>query len=107
MADGQISVSAALLADIKNELDITWSDQTTDAKTTNYIRSGIAYLNGKYGGEANYEQDGLPRTLLFEYCRYSRDGALDVFENNYLSLILAMQNDKAVDDEKMESTAET
>ena len=103
MADGQNTLPAALVADIKNELDITWTDETTDSKVKNYIRGGIAYINGKYGGEADYETDGLPRTLLFEYCRYARDKALDVFENNYLSLILAMQNDKAAGNEEMES----
>lgn len=31
-----------------------------------------------------------------EYVRYARDEALDVFENNYTALILAMQNEGAV-----------
>ena len=31
-----------------------------------------------------------------DYVRYMRDGALDIFEANYLSLILAMQNEVAV-----------
>ncbi|WP_242978392.1 hypothetical protein [Hydrogeniiclostridium mannosilyticum] len=44
----------------------------------------------------DYETDGEPRTLLFEYVRYMRDGAQDVFENNYLARILAMQNERAV-----------
>ena len=90
------TISATLLADILNYLNITWTDTATEAKITNIIQGGIAYLNGKYGGEADYESDGLPRDLLFEYCQYRRDGALDVFENNYLSLILAMQHRKAV-----------
>ena len=40
----------------------------------------------------DYGADGLPRTLLMEFVRYARDDALDVFENNYTALILAMQN---------------
>ena len=35
--------------------------------------------------------------LLFDFVRYARDSALDVFENNYLSLLLGAQNIKAVD----------
>lgn len=89
-------ISTALLTDVKNYLDITWSDIHTDAKITDLIRGGMMYLNSKYGGEADYESDGLPRTLLEEYVRYARDSALDVFENNYRALILAMQNQKAV-----------
>lgn len=91
-------ISTALLTDIKTCLDITWSDTGTDAKIKTFARNGIAYLNGKYGGEADYESDGFPRTLLIEYVRYARDSALDVFENNYRAEILAMQNQKAVDE---------
>ena len=91
-----VTISDALFADIKAELGITWQDDVTERKVGNYIRSGMTYLNGKLGEQADYEVDGYPRTLLFEYVRYARDGALDVFENNYLSMILAMQNQRAV-----------
>ena len=89
-------ISDALFADIKADLGITWQDDVTERKVRNYIRSGMSYINGKLGEPADYEADGYPRTLLFEYVRYARDGALDVFENNYLSMILAMQNQRAV-----------
>ena len=91
-----VTISDALFADIEADLGITWQDNTTERKVRNYIRSGMTYLNGKLGEPADYEADGYPRTLLFEYVRYARDGALDVFENNYLSMILAMQNQRAV-----------
>ena len=89
-------ISDALYADIEANLDITWTDPSQERKVRNWIRSGITYLNGKLGAEADYEADGYPRTLLFDYVRYARDGALDVFENNYMSMILAMQNQRAV-----------
>lgn len=85
-----------LLADAKAYLNITWDDQATDTKIGGLLASGIVYLNGKYGGKADYNADGLPRTLLFEYVRYGRDAALDVFENNYTSMILAMQHERMV-----------
>lgn len=97
MAEGT-DVITVLLAEIKNDLDITWEDTATDAKITRYIKDGISYLNSKYGGEADYTADGFPRTLLFKYVQYAYDKALDVFENNYMSFILAMQNQRAVDD---------
>ena len=34
--------------------------------------------------------------MLLEYVRYARDGAMDVFENNYLHLLTAMQNERRV-----------
>lgn len=90
------TISDVLFSDIKADLGITWQDEVTERKVRNHIRSGMTYLNGKLGEPADYEADGYPRTLLFEYVRYARDGALDVFEYNYLSMILAMQNQRAV-----------
>lgn len=89
-------VSDALLADVNNYLDNTWEDEARDKKLLGFIRSGMVYLDGKLGEEADYESDGDPRTLLFEFVRYARDGAMDLFETNYRSMILAMQNKKAV-----------
>ena len=93
----------ALLPDVKNYLNITWDDEATDQKVSGLIASGMAYLNDKYGEEADYISDGMPRTLLFEYIRYMRDSALDVFENNYRSMLLAMQNKRRVRAYDMES----
>lgn len=103
------SIPVELLSDVKNFLDITWDDEAEDKKISGLIAQGSVYLDGKYGETANYETEGLPRTLLMEYVRYARDRALDVFENNYQSMILAMQNERAVMryGETMESTVST
>lgn len=90
------SVPEGLLADVKNYVNITWDDAATDAKVSGLIASGMAYLNAKYGGEADYTADGMPRTLLMDYVRYGLSGALDVFENNYQALLLGMQNERRV-----------
>ena len=89
-------VPEALLADVKNYLDSTWADDSLNRKIEGLIRSGMVYLDGKLGSSADYESDGDPRTLLFEFVRYARDGAMDLFETNYKSMILAMQNKRAV-----------
>lgn len=86
-----------LLADIKNYLNITWEDTSTNSKISDMIRDGIAYLDKRRGAAADYTAPGAPRMLLKEYVRYARDGALDVFENNYLHEIVSMQNERAVD----------
>ena len=85
----------ALLAAVKTYLQITWEDTETNARITELIRAGIAYLDGKLG-DGLYDSPGSDRTLLFEYVRYARDGALDVFENNYRALILDAQHDRMV-----------
>lgn len=86
----------ALLSDVKLYVGITWEEEGTDRNVRNLINLGIAYIDDKLGAAGDYAADGFPRTLLFEYVRYARDGALDVFETNYLSMILAMQNDRSV-----------
>ena len=94
------------LADENNYLNIPWDDEATDTKISGLIAAGMVYLNGKYGEEADYTADGMPRTLLMEYVRYARDSALDVFENNFQALILGMQNDKAVSIYAVESAVQ-
>lgn len=89
--------SAALLAAVKTYLQITWTDEDTDSRLSELISSGEEYLNDKLGDAGDYDAPGYPRTLLLEYVRYARDGALDVFENNYRSMILAMQHERLVD----------
>lgn len=87
---------ASLLADVKNYLDITWQDDATDRKIAGFIAEGAAYLNDKAGEEIDYAKAGYGRSLLMDYVRYKRDGAIDVFENNYRHLLLAMQNNRKV-----------
>lgn len=96
----------ALLDDVKNYLNITWEDEATDKKISGLISSGQYYLNDKAGAEMDYEKDGYPRILLMEYVRYARDEALDVFEGNYLSMLLSMQHKRRVED-YVESTMQT
>lgn len=104
MAADRRRLPAGLLEDVKNQMDVTWGDDATDRKFVGFIASGMAYLDGKLGEEADYTADGMPRTLLMEYVRHARDAALDVFENNYLALLLDMQNRRAVE-RFVESTA--
>lgn len=90
------SLPEGLLSDVKNYLDITWDDEATNKKFSGLIAAGMMYLDHKLGAKGDYISDGFPRTLLMEYVRYARDSALDVFENNYQSMLLAMQNDRKV-----------
>lgn len=98
------SLPEGLLSDVKNYLNITWDDDATDKKVSGLIASGMIYLNAKYGEDADYTADGMPRTLLMEHVRYARDSALDVFENNYQALLLGMQNGRRVSAYGMEGT---
>lgn len=104
MAADRNALPEGLLYDVKAYLNITWDDEATDIKVSGLIASAMVYLDDKLGEEADYTKDGFPRTLLMEYVRYARDSALDVFENNYISQILAMQNNRKVSAYALEST---
>lgn len=91
-----VVIDDALFLDIKADLDITWEDAATNRKVKSYIAHGMSFIDDKLGKQGDYSVEGYPRTLLFEYVRYARDKALDVFEINYKSMILAMQNNRKV-----------
>lgn len=90
------AVSAALLSAVKLWCSITWSDEATDAKVSDLIASGEAYIDGKLGAAGDYDTPGEPLTLLKEYVRYGLSDALDVYETNYLNRLLAMQHERRV-----------
>lgn len=90
------AIPAALLADVKNYLNITWDDLATDERIRGLIASATADLDD-YAGEAlDYMPDGLPRKLMMDHVRYARDEALDVFENNYRTQLVRLRNRRRV-----------
>lgn len=91
------AVSPTLLQDVRVYLGITWSDPMEDRKLSEMILAGVVYLNGKLGASGDYEIPGEPRTLLFDYVRYMRDGAIDLFEGNYRHLLMQMQDERRLD----------
>lgn len=92
---------------LKIYLPIPWESAADDARLAEIVRAGAAYLDKRNGAPADYQTPGLPRTLLMEYARYARDNALDVFENNYQSMILEMQNDSLVEQFKAAQEAQS
>ncbi|VUZ24344.1 Uncharacterised protein [Acetobacterium wieringae] len=87
---------ALLLADVKNELDITWQDPETDKKITGIIKRGMAYIDNVAGATMDYTIEADARGLLFDYCRYVRAGALSEFMENYLPELLSLQQAEEV-----------
>ena len=90
------AIPAALLADVKNYLNITWDDQATDDRIRSLIASATADIDDYAGEELDYLSDGLPRTLMMDHVRYARDEALDVFENNYRTQLVRLRNRRLV-----------
>lgn len=90
------TVDPLLLEEIKADQGVTWSDAVTDSRFTTHIANGMAYIDKRLGEAGDYNTPGDARTLLFEYVRYARAGALDVFENNYRHIILDAQNTRRI-----------
>lgn len=90
------AIPAALLADVKNYLNITWDDLATDERIRGLIASATVDLDDYAGEELDYMSDGLPRTLMMDHVRYARDEALDVFENNYRTQLVRLRNRRRV-----------
>ena len=90
------AIPAALLADVKNYLNITWNDLATDERIRGLIASATADLDDYAGEELDYLSDGLPRTLMMDHVRYARDEALDVFGNNYRTQLVRLRNRRRV-----------
>ncbi len=84
-------MSEELLNDIKNYLDITYEDPATEEKIKGIIERGIAYIDNVAGKEQDYEEEAAPRELLFDYCRYARNNALEFFEQNFRSRLIALR----------------
>lgn len=87
---------AALLSDVKNELDVTWQDPETDKKMTGIIKRGMTYIDNVAGAKQDYTIEADARGLLFDYCRYVRAGALSEFMENYLPELLSLQQAEEV-----------
>lgn len=89
-------IDPQLLSDCKADQGVTWSDTQTDSRFHTHILNGMAYIDKRLGEAGDYTAPGDARMLLFEYVRYARAGALDVFEKNYQHIILNAQNDRRI-----------
>jgi len=85
-----------LIADVKNYLDVTWTDTETDKKISGIVSRGIKYIDRVAGSALDYSIEDNPRALLFDYARYAWSNALDEFSTNYLPEILALEISESV-----------
>lgn len=86
-----MALPTGLLEAVRNYLDITWVDPVGDEKLSGIIARGIKYIDGIAGSVMDYIEEGKPRELLFDYCRYVRSNALNEFQQNYMHELLTLQ----------------
>jgi len=92
-----------LLEEVKNYLDITWTDYAGDEKLSGIIARGMKYIDGVAGATLDYMIEDKPRELLFDYCRYVRSNALNEFQINYIHELLSLQIRQEVADYETEN----
>lgn len=63
---------------------------TADEKLNGFIARGKERLQQYAGAPLDFDTEGLPRSLLFDYCRYANSQALEVFEQNFIADITAL-----------------
>lgn len=89
--------TAALIADVKNYLDITWKDTFGEEKLKGIVKRGMDTLANVIG-KCNFFEETQERALLFDYVMYCRAGELFQFWENHRTEIISMQISRKVDD---------
>jgi len=82
----------ALIDDALDYLQITWEDETLKRKLEGGLQRGEQILQEYAGGELDFDSPGTPQSLLFDYLRYVRSDATEMFEKNYLHDLLRLRN---------------
>lgn len=84
--------SDKLLSDVKNFLGITWEDKDTNKQVTEMILSGMQKVVALTGEDSSgFEQPSERKTLLYEYCRLSRAGVPEKFDELNKSDIIRLR----------------
>ena len=82
-----------LLSELKRKQKITWDDE--DESLLETIKRGKAKINKIVGVEVDFDDENN-KSLLFNYCRYSRNNVSEYFEENFSSDLLRLQLEMAV-----------
>lgn len=83
-----------LLEKVKEYLKIDWDDE--DSNLTGIIERGKSNLQELTGTTLDFENEGQPKALLLDYCRYAYNNALEYFEENFHKEIVRLQYTEAV-----------
>jgi hypothetical protein len=81
-----------LISKLKEKLNITWEDVSTENKLLNIVEDAKITLNHKLGAEIDYSKPGMERTLFMNYCLYVWSDCANEFDKNYLSEIYQIRN---------------
>ncbi|MBU5425011.1 head-tail connector protein [Tissierella pigra] len=83
-----------MLQEVKDYLKITWNSE--DVYLQNVINRGKEYLKDLTGTDIDFENEGQPKSLLLDYCRYYYNSAIEYFEDNFQKQIVRLQYKEAI-----------
>lgn len=92
----------ALIDDALDYLQITWEDKTLRRKLEGSLERGKVLLEEYAGETLNFDAPGTPQALLFDYLRYVRSDATEMFEINYQRDLMRLRNLYGVNGEELE-----
>ncbi|MER2107455.1 MAG: hypothetical protein ABS949_11000 [Solibacillus sp.] len=72
-----------ILVALKDNLQITWEDETTNRTLMRYITASKTFLNGLCETEFSFDEGSVEYELLLERCRYAWNNATDEYEPNF------------------------
>ena len=89
---------SALIDQVKRKLNITWSDEDTDARVTEIMASAQVTMRHKLGlsDEYDFETKGQENLLFLAYCLYEWNHATHEFDANYLNDIMQVRQKNEV-----------
>ena len=85
-------LSQSSVDQVKRHLNITWTDEDTNAKVIDMMLDAEIALNHKLGAEANYFTPGPERRLYLNYLLYAYNDCLNEFDAAYRAEILQIRH---------------
>lgn len=76
-----------LLEELKNRLHITTNDD--DENLTSLIKTGYGLII-RYCGDFDIDKNIFGKNLVFEYCRFARNGVAEHFYSSYMQDLVTL-----------------
>lgn len=78
-----------MLEELKKRLKISWNDEDDNLQRS--IEAGKEYLESIAGTTLDFVGSSFNMALLFEYCRYDYNNAVEYFEINFSKQLIQLQ----------------
>lgn len=94
--------SADLTAKVKRKLNITWSDDDTDARVADIMAIAAPELRHKIGlaDTFDFSAPGQEQKLFLALCLYEWNHAANEFDSNYANDLMQCRQRRAVEVER-------